>query len=373
MAGSDFQHLSSPTRESVNNLLSIGSDAKEFTTVITTAAHTTNGDLGAVVHSDQDDRSSSLSDIEERPVANGLEKVTMKSSPPLEDYDTEAETERLEESPNKMRKQQNVVLSASAQPSGTTLCVSDGNLGENTELRTVAAVLAHKNTHRDLEDDAMDQTSDISSLEDTADDTSRPNSPAGTSGKKRKRSSQGTSAESDTSGLRSHKRAAIGLHDATLNQQVRLEVPELALDINDDTMPDHISEDGELSVDGEEAPNDFLQPTLHKHKKNSRFGTRIAQNGLLSRSSRSVSPGIDDADAIESNEAEESVGEDADIEDLVPGMEPETVARNEEDGTHFRYCTYECKANTVLLVMKKKAAMDSLGAIEKQFATLRDK
>jgi hypothetical protein len=372
MAGPDFHHLSSPTRESVNNLLSIGSDPKEFTTTVITAAHTVNGDLGAV-HSDQDDRSSSLSDIEERPTTNGIEKDNMRSSPPLEDYDTEAETERLEESPNKMRKQQTIVLSASAQPSGITLCSKDENLSENTELITGAAVMGQKNARRDLEDDAMDQTSDISSLEDTADDTSRPTSPAGTSGKKRKRSSQGTSAESDTSGLRSHKRAAIGLHDATLNQQVRLEVPELAPAIDDDAMRDHISEDGELSADGEEAPNDFLHPTLHKSKKNHRFGTRTGQDGLLSRSSRSVSPNIDDADAIESNEAEESVGEDADIEDLVPGMEPETAARNEEDGNYLDHYVHECPANIVSLVMKKKAAIDSLGAIEKQFATLRDK
>ena len=57
-----------------------------------------------------DDRSSSLSEIEERGLIERLD-----IAPSINDSDggdTEAETERLEDSPHKVRSQQNVVLTA---------------------------------------------------------------------------------------------------------------------------------------------------------------------------------------------------------------------------------------------------------------------
>ena len=59
-----------------------------------------------------DDRSSSLSEIEDRGVT---ERIDVAPSANVSDGgDTEAETERLEESPQKTRSQQNVVLTATA-------------------------------------------------------------------------------------------------------------------------------------------------------------------------------------------------------------------------------------------------------------------
>ena len=69
------------------------------------AAH--SSELG--LHDEGDNRSSSLSDLGERPGHDGAEGDLRDLS---DGIDTEAETERLEESPQKDRKQQNVVLTS---------------------------------------------------------------------------------------------------------------------------------------------------------------------------------------------------------------------------------------------------------------------
>lgn len=60
-----------------------------------------------------DDRSSSLSEIEERGMAERLDIAPSVNG--SDGGDTEAETERLEDSPYKVRLQQNVVLTATAE------------------------------------------------------------------------------------------------------------------------------------------------------------------------------------------------------------------------------------------------------------------
>ena len=59
---------------------------------------------------DADDRSSSLSDIEDRVMADVVENHLEEHSGMSEDDDTEAETERLEASPQKDRKQKTINL-----------------------------------------------------------------------------------------------------------------------------------------------------------------------------------------------------------------------------------------------------------------------
>ena len=59
---------------------------------------------------DGDDRSSSLSDIEDRVMADVAENNPEEQSGISEDDDTEAETERLEDSPQKDRKQRVINL-----------------------------------------------------------------------------------------------------------------------------------------------------------------------------------------------------------------------------------------------------------------------
>ena len=68
--------------------------------------------LGGNAVSEADDRSSSLSEIEERGVTERLNPTQLANG--SDGGDTEAETERLEDSPQKTRTQQNVVLTAAA-------------------------------------------------------------------------------------------------------------------------------------------------------------------------------------------------------------------------------------------------------------------
>ena len=66
----------------------------------------TGVDNGGIVLAADDDRSSSLSELGDRA---GLEHYSRAGS---EANDTEAETERLESSPQKLRRQRNVVLTS---------------------------------------------------------------------------------------------------------------------------------------------------------------------------------------------------------------------------------------------------------------------
>lgn len=70
---------------------------------------------GEGIVDEADDRSSSLSEIEDRGLTERLDSAAFANG--SEGGDTEAETERLEDSPQKIRLQQNVVLSAAAHTS----------------------------------------------------------------------------------------------------------------------------------------------------------------------------------------------------------------------------------------------------------------
>ena len=77
---------------------------------------------------DHDGRSSSLSDIGDHDVNEEVETIPAANGGDVEANDTEAETERLEDTPLKRRKHQNVVLtsenrfySSGASPSGAVV------------------------------------------------------------------------------------------------------------------------------------------------------------------------------------------------------------------------------------------------------------
>ena len=137
-------------------------------------------------HTDeQDDRSSSLSDLEDRPVTEGTDVPPDKSTQVSEEEDTEAETERLGESPDKTRKHKKVLLNANDVASTAT----------STPTKTIDGVATGTNfpqsleveAREDLPSDPIDQTSPISSLEESAEEASGADSPTSTSSRKRKR------------------------------------------------------------------------------------------------------------------------------------------------------------------------------------------
>ncbi|MCJ1419778.1 hypothetical protein MMC32_006134 [Xylographa parallela] len=301
----------------------------------------------------RDDRSSSLSDIEDRPVAEPLENTLLIASTISESDDTEAETERLEESPQKLRKHENVVFTATQKLTSNTQAISDESPSEKT--RSIASN-AHASgsmpdlVHSDPEDDPMDQTSEISSLEDTVEEASRAESPVSVSGKKRKRSTPKSTNRSDSAIVKSLKQAAEHLASNMIQNGNHSDVPDLALSMKQEPAEDHTYDDDEdeISVAGGEDTNILLRPTLYSNQKSHRMDKGADEHG-----SRVISPGMEDIDA--DGDAADSGGEDGDLDDVVQSMGIDATMRNEEE------------------VSKKKAALDSLGAIEKQFATLRDR
>ena len=321
-----------------------------------------------------DDRSSSLSDIEDRPVAEPSENALMIASTISESDDTEAETERLEESPQKLRKHENVVFSATQKFIGNTQAISDESPSEKT--RSIASN-AHASgsmpdlVHSDLEDDPMDQTSDISSLEDTVEEVSRAESPVSVSGRKRKRSSPKTTNQSDSAIVKSLKQAAEHLASNMIQNNSHSEVPGLALSMKKEPTEDHKYDDDEeeTSVNGGDDANDLPRPTLFSSQKSHRLNKHADEHG-----SRAVSPGMDDIDV--DAEGADSGGEDADQDDVVQGVGADATVRNEEEGMQSSICKefrQDGYIDSCFIGLKKRAALDSLGAIEKQFATLRDR
>ncbi|MCJ1388070.1 hypothetical protein MMC18_000914 [Xylographa bjoerkii] len=306
----------------------------------------------------RDDRSSSLSDIEDRPVVETVESALMTASTISEADDTEAETERLEESPQKLRKHENVVFTATQKITGDTQATSDGSPSDKTrsiESNAHASGSMPDLVHSDPEDDPMDQTSDISSLEDTAEEGSTAASPLSASGRKRKRSRSKTLNRSDSAIVKSLKQAAEHLASNMIEDNNHPDVPELAASMKEEAAEDHTYDDDEdeVSVVGGEDANDLLRPTLYSSQKSHRMDNATDEDGPRAVDSRAVSPGMEDIDV--DGDAADSGGEDADLDDVAQGMGTEATVRNEEE------------------VLKKKAALDSLGAIEKQFATLRDR
>ena len=297
------------------------------------ALHTTMAAVAGVAESDKDDRSSSLSDIEDRPATERTAIPHMKSSPPPEEDDTEAETERLEESPQKLRKQQNVLLSATAgivegQKDSET---QNSNTEAEPSLFALAVEQAPESTQTGAEEDGMDQTSDITSLEDTVEGTSRQVSPTSITGKKRKRSSHGTLGESDDAIVRSLKRAAVDLVNNLANEPGGFGIVNTVPVVEDEFMEDRVSDDEELSLDGEEEANDLLRPTSYTSKKNKGYHKTHRDTAPNGTNSIVVSPGIGDVDVNDANDAEESIVEDADMDDAIPGIEADAAIRNEEE------------------------------------------
>ena len=158
--------------------------------------------------SDHDDRSSSLSDLDEHHATEGTDNMD-RSSRDSEEEDTEAETERLEDTPQKKHIQKQVLLSGNLSNGGSAIVAEkeaavDQTIGEEDIGR------ADPNGHDD-EADGAPQTSDMSSLGDSA-EASEPEANSTPSSKKRKR-------ESDDDTKQSLKKVALELANHVADQK----------------------------------------------------------------------------------------------------------------------------------------------------------
>ena len=330
-------------------------------------AHNANLDHG--MSGDADVRSSSLSEIEDGGVT--ADSPSAQAGQALDIGDTEAETERLEESPHKDRKNQNIVLTAPPEDragEGSML----KQLAVSTEDAGEGKVLLFKPEHRRLtfgnitDGNTALQTSDISSLEDSSENSS---TSYARNSRKRKRSAHTMSAQrsreqsemipdplASPSGSTKGEALDTGVVDENMEDADAVTLSEL-----DDEQNLH----GEISVDsGQEQSNDERKVNKvksHHEQSPERPGLEI---GIIVESAETVG-GVD------------SNGEEGEMEEVVDGAEVDMGVRNEES----RKWTGNSRSNSMRwslhltphLVAKKKTAMDTLGAIETCFASLKEK
>lgn len=152
-----------------------------------------------------DDRSSSLSELGER---GGRDEPQNEMGESSDAIDTEAETERLEVSPQKIRKHQNVVLSQANrlhedEQDPIARPISPSTPIEIGQCDSAALVFRSTNFSLGLRSNAdrMEPTSEISSLADSGEDIDRALSDIPSSPRKRKRSSLENDSISDRDSL----------------------------------------------------------------------------------------------------------------------------------------------------------------------------
>ena len=276
-----------------------------------------------------DDTSSSLSDIEDRPTNELLDENRIRSAQVSDDEDTEAETERLDESPRKLRKQKNVVLgSTRGDDNGDSATVQQsGPQKQNDTLQDGRHMNGLVTGDIGFEDD-QNPASDISSLGDSVTETSQPASPAMKAGKKRKRPDRDLIESDQDVTIESLKKVAAHLASHVKHSSERAENNELNIVVDDDHLVDRT----------EVSKSDGAVSTLqHPRVSDSYLGKRRSRTDGIANvevtedgGNKWGDAGTKDIprDAKSAADAESSNGEDFEIGDEA---EAEITARNEEE------------------------------------------
>ena len=274
---------------------------------------------------DADSRSSSLSEIDENGAHEHLRPVNPEEASDI--ADTEAETERLEDSPHKSRTNQNVILAAStvgqqngdAAVSHTVLLSTEPNIGKPSFS---ASTGFHVSSFQGmaLNGDITLQTSDISSLEDSSEDS------AASPSRKRKRSAPSHSVQ-----------ASIEAHAQMVGASASHTVTPTRGPF-DSPMEDDEEDEAEGSVASQS--NDFnnAQTILPSSvKKPLPKGKRKAKKSNVDNRPTSEGPSIRVGIIVEAVEGHDSNDEDVEMEDGVDGVEVEATAKYAESSkSHHR-------------------------------------
>ncbi|KAF6236549.1 hypothetical protein HO173_005330 [Letharia columbiana] len=292
---------------------------------------------GEKLQAEEDDRSSSLSELGDRA---GIEHSSRAGS---EANDTEAETERLEDSPQKQRRHRDMVLSS-----------TNSAHGEDRD-QLVARVLSEKlaSPGPKSKGERLEQTSDISSLEDSGEESGKDLSLTLSTPMKRKRSSFEQDSASDQDSMPEPSKKAIKLFDNNAAEASAKSGAEIAADVPAANSDLQVIAHSAMSPSNEEQPRKPQALPKQKHKKGKRKGKRTLNDEPAnaehagSGAESTVEHG-GNAEAMYSNE------EDAPMENMAEGVEAGNLLKMEE-------------------LVEKKSAMDSLSAIERCFAKLRDK
>ncbi|KAI9819579.1 MAG: hypothetical protein M1827_007029 [Pycnora praestabilis] len=322
-----------------------------------------------------DNRSSSLSDIDDIPDVNDAVADHMKTHTACMENESEAETERLEHSPQNVRKNKNVVLveeDASIDRTPSKVAQEMGLHKVEKGLLAVPDVVEEdKGLITDLSGSIgdVDPTSAATSI-DSPTEAFKITSPPDLAGRKRKRKSQETPDVVDEVEAEepARKRAGAIKVEPTGNSFSRhasmVEHGESEAHYNagdpiagpagdfDDEMEKASS--GDTTANEPDISDDMTGTTTKTTK-----GKRIRRNSTIVKGINVGGPVSVEDEEAHNGDSNDVIGENGnggvngdEGEDV---EEAEAAARNEEEAT------------------KKKSAHDSLGTLEKQFAIFRDK
>ncbi|KAI9831882.1 MAG: hypothetical protein M1819_004604 [Sarea resinae] len=340
----------------------------------TNAAQESSGALAASLaeHADDDNRSSSLSELGDGPETNeGSDLEAHDASGKSADNDSEAETERLENSPQKIQRHTNVVLNAGKQTSNARLSVSskEGNFPTNGVEGGSKSIppneevnLSTPETGRNTAE--LDLPSTAPSLGGSAAESILAPLLPEVAGKKRKRTASGSRTVSDDedgpsdepvkkrvgsvleerngNGVTEHEDERYGDKDVDMN------TPEVASEVASEADNDKGEEVADMAKNRLHSEERLSSVALTKDKKGRRKTKRFQDDHSVKESLENEANGIGDSPA-----------------EMDKGNEGDDIAEREADE--------EAAAKSDDEMVKKMAAMDALSAIEKQFASFRDR
>lgn len=299
---------------------------------------TSNADLenataaedGEKLQAEEDDRSSSLSELGDHA---GIENSSRAGS---EANDTEAETERLEDSPHKQRGHQGMVLTSTSGAYGdhqnqSVACALPQEMAspDQPSTRNILPGMADRASGPGPKAEGLEQTSDISSLEDSGEESGKVLSPTLSVPMKRKRSSFEEDSTSEQDIMREPSTKAMKLFDSKvaeastkLDASIASDVPAVRRDLQDIA-------DAAMPPSNEEQPRKPQVLPKQKHKKGKRKGKRPPSDELanVENASSGAEGTVEhgrNAEATYSNE------EDAQVENMAEGIEAENLVKTEE-------------------------------------------
>lgn len=311
----------------------------------------TNGQQNLSWTLDTDDgRSSSLSVLDDVSENAPSDYEPPKAEKPQLENDSEAETERVEESPNNVRLKGDIVVSAPSHgPSPSKL--------------------AHSTTYDDVEEDEEPAVDDSPSkprprnngLPASADGTLGPEDStlSDSAGQKRKRLESGDEVEDDID------------EDEPLKKRRGSVKSELSEPPAEDTPlspepGEELSTANQDRTPAEDVPDSDLPGGPTKVKKAKRSKGRV-------RKARDADDETETGTAEMEGVTDDHPPEDEDAAEREEPDDAETAAKQEEECKCCRVSTTLGNSDFSHAAAKKMSAMDSLSELEKEFATLRDK
>lgn len=285
---------------------------------------------GEKIQVEDDDRSSSLSELGDRAIIEHLSRGGSEAN------DTEAETERLEDSPQKRRGYQDVVLTPTNGAYGDPPNQSVSHTFPDKmadpgwyPTQKFPLAMADRAAGTRPEGERLGQTSDTSSLVDSDEESGKDLSPVLSISMKRKRSSFEEDSASDRDTLREPSTKAMKLFDSNSAEAPVKLITEVASDVPAVDFDMQINANGAMSPSNKEQPRKRQAQPKQKHKKGKRKSKRTSTDeaatadNAASGAESTVEHG-GHSEVVYSNE------EDAQVENMAEGVEAENPGKIEE-------------------------------------------